>query len=91
MKILSAKAQLSKVYTNHSIRATTITVLDENGFKARHIQVISGHKCKASVRSYAKKCPDSKKRQMREVLSRVVKPSKAPKPTPVATVSTRQT
>ena len=30
-------------YTNHCIRATTITILDEDGFEARHITAISGN------------------------------------------------
>jgi len=37
MKRLSIEAKLSYVYTNHSIRATTITILDECGYRARHI------------------------------------------------------
>ena len=35
MKALSKHAQLSREYTNHSIRATSITILDQCGFEAR--------------------------------------------------------
>jgi integrase len=45
---------LSKLYTNHSLRATTITLLDNKGFEARHIMSISGHKNKSSIRSYSR-------------------------------------
>lgn len=44
MKALSEMYKLSKSYTNHSLPATTITLLDEEGFEARHILSISGHK-----------------------------------------------
>ena len=35
MKAISKLANLSREYTNHSIRATSITILDECGFEAR--------------------------------------------------------
>ena len=46
MKVISHQAELSTIYTNHSIRATTITILDRSGFEARHIMSVSGHKRK---------------------------------------------
>ena len=54
MKTLSQEAHLSKCYTNHSIRATAVTILDKSGFEARHIMAVSGHKNEASIRSYSK-------------------------------------
>ena len=36
MKIISISANLHQIYTNHSIRATTITLLDPAGIEARH-------------------------------------------------------
>ena len=78
MKTLSINAKLSKIYTNHSIRATTITKLDECGFEARHIQAVSGHKSENTVRCYSKNCPDVKKRQMSTALSGAI-PPKHPK------------
>lgn len=44
MKIPSQKYNLSAVYTNHILRTTTITMLDIEGFEARHITAISGYK-----------------------------------------------
>jgi hypothetical protein len=41
---LSGMADLSKHYTNHSIRATSITTMDEAGIEARHIMRVSGHR-----------------------------------------------
>ncbi len=54
MKVLSKEAKLSVEYTNHSIRATTITILDRNGYEARHIMSVSGHRSESSLKSYTK-------------------------------------
>ena len=68
MKNISTDAGLTKVYTNHSIRATCITLLDSAGSEARHIMSVSGHKSEASIRSYAKTDLD-RKRKMSDILS----------------------
>jgi hypothetical protein len=44
MSNLSTLASLSVSYSNHSIRATSITVMDDAGIEARHIMRISGHR-----------------------------------------------
>ena len=49
MKILSRRARLSREYTNHSIRATSVTILDNSGFEARHIMCVSGHRQESSI------------------------------------------
>ncbi len=69
MKELSEKVKLSKVYTNHSIQATCITKLDQANFESRHIMAVSSHKSESTVKTYAKKCPESKKREMSETLT----------------------
>ena len=68
MKKLFTDAKLSFNYTNHSIRATAITVLVESGYEARHIMAVSGHKSENSIRSYAARTSLSKKRKMSEAL-----------------------
>ena len=72
MKVISQLANLSKVYTNHSIRATSITILDEAGFEARHIMSVSGHKNESSIRSYASKTNEVIKHAMSVGLSNAV-------------------
>ena len=37
MKRISKEVNLSRIYTNHSIRATAVTILDKSGFEVRHI------------------------------------------------------
>ena len=69
MKIISKKAGLSQIYTNHCIRATVITTLDDKGFEARHIMATTGHKSESSIRSYAKKCPPQKRRKISDALA----------------------
>jgi hypothetical protein len=62
MKNLSKQAGLSQQYTNHSIRATAVTILDKSGFEARHIMSVSGHRSESSIRSYSKTDEATKKR-----------------------------
>ena len=43
LKDLSECVGVSKVYTNHSIRATSVTLLDEAGISSHHIIKVKGH------------------------------------------------
>ena len=52
MKEISTGAGLSKVYTNHSVRATAITIWSNAEVPARHIMSISGHANEQSISSY---------------------------------------
>lgn len=52
MKQISKKAELSRMYTNHSIRATAVTILDKSGFEARHIMSVSDHRSGSPIRSF---------------------------------------
>ena len=52
MKDISVEARLSKVYTNHCVRATAITLWSNSGISNRHIMAISGHRSKQSLVSY---------------------------------------
>lgn len=70
MKNLAVKAQLSTLYTNHSIRSTSITTWDEHNIEARHICGVSGHKSEETIRCYSKKCPPKKKREMADIISK---------------------
>jgi len=64
MSNISKAAKLSKIYTNHCVRATCITVLSESGFEARHIVIISGHRNEQSVRNYVRDTSTAQKRDM---------------------------
>ena len=54
IKNILREAKLFKCYTNYSIRAKAVTILDKSGFEARHIRAVSGHKNEASIWSYSK-------------------------------------
>ena len=60
MANISEAAGLSKVYTNHCIRATCVTVLDEN-FDPTTIMGVSMHKSLSSVLSYRNRLKKTKK------------------------------
>ena len=52
MKSISEAANLSKIYTNHSVRATAITLWSNAGVPNRHIMAISGHRNEQSLAHY---------------------------------------
>ena len=60
MIVISQQAELSTMYTNHLIRATTITILDRSGFEARRIMSVSGHRNESSIKSHSKKDENTK-------------------------------
>ena len=52
MKNISKAASLSQLYTNHSVRATAITLWSNAGIPNRHIMAISGHRNEQSLAHY---------------------------------------
>ena len=69
MKEISSAAKLSKVYTNHSVRATAITLWSNAGLANRHIMAISGHRSEASLQSYNSRPSSTQLRQCSDVIS----------------------
>lgn len=72
MAKISQVCNLSKRYTNHCIRSTCITALDDNGIETRHIMGLSGHKSESAVRAYSKRLSEKKTRQISDILSATV-------------------
>ena len=52
MKNISSEAGLSRIYTNHSVRVTAITLWANSGLTNREIMAISGHRNESSLQSY---------------------------------------
>ena len=52
MKNISSRAGTRK-YTNHCLRATSITSLQNAGFRDREIMSVSGHRSESSLKHYA--------------------------------------
>ena len=65
MKDISVAAELSRIHTNHSIRGTTITVLDGKGYEARHKKTVSGHRSDSSLQSYCRTNLNTKRKYQR--------------------------
>ena len=69
MSKISERAALSRIYTNHCIRATCITLLSEAGFEGRHIITVSSHHSEESVKSYCRETSNEQKRDMSKSIS----------------------
>ena len=52
LRFMTTRAGIIPHLTNHSIRATTITVLSAANIESRHIKAITGHQSEASIQSY---------------------------------------
>ena len=72
MKNISKAAILSRIYTNHSIRATAITLWSNAGVPNRHIMCISGHRNEQSLAHYNSRPSVSQLQNCSEVLSRAL-------------------
>ena len=49
---MSSRAGIQLHLTNHSLRATSVTVLSDNNCETRHIKSVTGHKSDNSIESY---------------------------------------
>jgi site-specific recombinase XerD len=58
---MSEKAELSEIYTNHSLKATAATVLKEAGVTNKDIIAVTGHRNPSSLDSYVR-APNMKRR-----------------------------
>ena len=76
MKEISLAASLSKVYTNHCVRSTTISALDEAGIPIHRIMQTSGHRSESSVKSYCDRQSLEKYKESSNILARVGHDSK---------------
>ena len=87
MRNISKDAKLSQIYTNHCIRATSVTVLANEGHEANDIIAISGHKNPSSLIPYTRKVGDSKRRKMSSTLTGFIKGETKPKAQPSVSIS----
>ena len=69
IKTISDLANLSKVYTNHCIRASVVTTLSEKEFSPSEIQTVTGQKRLETIASYTKRITSSKKMKLSHALS----------------------
>ncbi|XP_033759203.1 uncharacterized protein LOC117341461 [Pecten maximus] len=77
MTEISKAASLSVVYTNHSLRATTVHVLDSAHIPSRHIMTVTGHKSESSLKTYSGKTDNATKRLMSETINKKCESSRS--------------
>lgn len=71
---LSVQCQLSRVYTNHSVRATTATVLHTQQFTPAAVQSVTGHKSLSALAIYTH-TSDAQKMEMSDTLHQQLCPN----------------
>lgn len=65
-----------KKTTQHCLRATSITYLNDSGFEARHIMFMSNHKNESSLRSYNRSVSSNQKKSLSSTLSSMASASR---------------
>ena len=70
MKNISSRAGVKK-YTNHCLRATSITTLQNAGFRDREIMSVSGHHSESSLKHYATTNSETKENMSRAIASAI--------------------
>ena len=55
LKNMSQRAGIQPYFTNHSLRATTVTILSSVNVETRQIKAVTGHKSDASIESYCER------------------------------------
>lgn len=91
MKTISLRAALSKIYTNHSVRATSITVMYQGGVNTKQICKVTKHKSEESLKHYIDGESSAQKRQCSEVLSSAISNPSCTSTRPVNTPSIQST
>ena len=77
MKEISFAAKLSQTYTNHCIRATSVTLLDRARIPVHRIMQVSGHRNEGSVKVYCERQTLQQQKQCSEILAATVASSTA--------------
>ena len=72
LRNMSERAGISPYYTNHSLRATTVTVLSSNNVETRKIKAVTGHRSDTSIESYCERPSLSQFKHMSSTLSSFV-------------------
>ena len=75
MKNISSRAG-TREYTNHCLRATSIIILQNAGFRDREIMSVSGHRSESSLKHYAS-TSTSTKHDMSHAIAAVIDPQLA--------------
>ena len=85
MKTISVGAEPSQIYTNHSVRASAITMLSDANVPDRHIMFISGHSSEQSVAHYSSRPSVSQLESVSDTISNALE-NHQPQSTQISTV-----
>ena len=69
MVVISELTNISSRYTSHSLRATTVHILDNAMVPTRHIMSVTGHRAESSLKTYTGKTTDKMKKMMSHTLT----------------------
>ena len=86
VKTISVGAKLSQIYTNHSVRASAITMLSDANVPDRHIMFISGHSSEQSVAHYSSRPSVSQLESVSDTISNALE-NHQPQSTQISTVT----
>ena len=77
---MTESAETVPYLTNHSLRATTVTVLSASNIETRKIKAITGHKSDASIESYCERPTLNQFKQMSTALTSFIHSDRSPEP-----------
>ena len=72
LRNMTTRAEITPYFTNHSLRATTVTVLSERNVETRQIKAVTGHRSDTSIESYCERPTLRQFRNMSTALSSFV-------------------
>ena len=86
MKIISAGAELSQIYTNHSVRTCATTLLSDANIPDRHIMFVSGHSSEQSLAHYSSRPSETQLESVSDTISNAVE-NNQPQSTEISTIT----
>lgn len=78
LRRMTERAEINPYLTNHSLRATTVTVLSGNNIETRKIKAITGHKSDSSIESYCERPTLDQFKQMSTALTSFIHSDRSP-------------
>ena len=78
LRKMTERAGVEPYLTNHSLRATTVTVLSAKNVETRQIKAITGHKSDTSIQSYCERPTINQFKQMSAALTSFIHGEESP-------------
>jgi hypothetical protein len=78
LRKMTERAGITPYLTNHSLRATTVTVLSSSNIETRQIKAITGHKSDSSIESYCERPTLGQFKEMSTALTSFIHSDRSP-------------